>query len=141
MARENFTRCLHVRRVHAARLSPTFPARFQRTPESNFLWLSRLCLLVASFPDYLVPSRGRWPSTSSSRFDLFVIETPARMDFIGSLGFWISSTPPPLPQGLLPPTPLGMKFPSEIIRTPPLPHLSSATKEILLIQLPCLVVR
>ena len=61
MARENFAPCLHVRRVHAARLSPTFPARFQRTPESNFLWLSRLCLLVASFPTISSLSRGTEP--------------------------------------------------------------------------------
>lgn len=51
--------CLHVHRVHAARLSPTFPARFQRTPESNFLRLSRLCLLVASFSTISTVSRKR----------------------------------------------------------------------------------
>lgn len=48
MARENLPRrCLHV--CTCLRLSPIFPARFQRTPESNFLRLSRLCLLVASY--------------------------------------------------------------------------------------------
>lgn len=88
MARENLPRrCLHV--CTCLRLSPTFPARFQRTPESNFLRLSRLCLLVASYFSSLYAYNFSLLHLDS----LFRFICNWRMDVgwnvIGFSGFWI----------------------------------------------------